>query len=193
MSEPFPDWPTPLKRFIDSAHLHALGQLTFVYNLLKEAFGYLFVRYYPTSREFAVNRYLGLNNRKRIHLLRELVQTSETDEAVKAAVLTAVVGFDICTNNRNILAHSMVESDADGALKLGKRKSKSSGEFVFYEMPLQTLRRAADETADYFAFVEDLEKFLSDREVVARDETMDWKPRRLPEIPPPPHRVKTIE
>jgi hypothetical protein len=79
MTEPFPDWPTPLKRFIDSAHLHALGQLTFVYNLLEEAFGYLFVRYYPTSREFAVNRYLNLNNRKRIHLLRELVQTSEND------------------------------------------------------------------------------------------------------------------
>lgn len=193
MSEPFPDWPTPLNRFIDSAHLHALGQLTLLYNLLEDAFGYLFVQYYPTSKEFAVNQYLDLNNHKRIHLLRELVQTSESDEAVKAAVLAAIVGFDICTGNRNILAHSMVKSDADGMLKLGKRKAKSSREFVSYEMPLRTLRRAADETADYFAFVEDLKEFLSDREILARDETMDWEPRPLPEILPSPHRIKTIE
>ena len=193
MSEPFPDWPTPLNRFIDSAHLHALGQLTFLYNLLEDAFGYLFVQYYPTSKQFAVNQYLDLNNHKRIHLLRELVQTSETDEAVKGAVLAAIVGFDICTNNRNILAHSMVESDAGGILKLGKRKSKSSRQFVSYEVPLRTLRRAADETADYFAFVEDLHNFFSDREAVARRETMDWEPRPLPEMPPTPHRIKTIE
>jgi hypothetical protein len=72
-------------------------------------------------------------------------------------------------------------------------KSKSSRQFVSYEVPLRTLRRVADETADYFAFVEDLKDFLSDREAVARRETMDWEPRPLPEIPPSPHRKKTIE
>jgi hypothetical protein len=189
-NDPFPDWPSLDSRFIDSAHLHALGQLTLVYNLLEEAFAFLFVRFLPTSKQFATGHYFELNNRKRVDLLAELVSSDEADEQVKKAVLAAIHGYDICTDNRNILAHSMIstEDHSGDFRRLIQRKSKSSRQFVSCDVPLSDLRRAADETSAYFLYVLDLDGCLLDRDHIRQGMTIA-SPRPLPEIPPRPRKL----
>jgi len=99
------EWPPEQYRLAPNDYLAALGQLTFVYNMLESMMRNIFIKYLPFAEDYARMLFHKLNNRDRIDLLSAFVKENEKDNDVSEAILYCINCFDICTENRNILMH----------------------------------------------------------------------------------------
>jgi len=59
----FDDWPSWQAQMGTVAQVHALGQITLMYNYLEEAMGFLFTMCMPTGQDFSISLFHKLNNR----------------------------------------------------------------------------------------------------------------------------------
>jgi hypothetical protein len=98
-------WPS--KQLGTVAQVHALGQITLVYNYLQEAFTLLFTLCMPTRSDFSEALFHKLNNRDRINLLYAVIDKNEMEEDVREALHYGLLCYDVCTENRNILMHTL--------------------------------------------------------------------------------------
>jgi hypothetical protein len=186
------DWPSEGGRITDDAHIHALGQMTLLYNYLEETLAWIFIELFPAKKDFAEKLFHDANNRQRVDILREIVLHSEEDVDVRDCILFALRAFDICTDNRNILSHSVLVDTSEPQLsriRLSKRRSKKLRELVDFDIPLSDLRGVADDIGRIFVFMILLLDFLTDRKDVRRGERMAEENNLLPEKPSQPRKL----
>jgi hypothetical protein len=189
-------WPNSFNRVANAAQIHALGQVTLVYNYLEEAVGRVFIEAMPTNQAFSEQLYHKLNNRDRIDLLTAVTQASDRDADVKEAILHLLNCHDICSENRNILMHAIIDSvDAD-IVTAFKKASRDPTREIQFRLPLADLRLVADEMSLMFVYAMRIQNCIISR---AKDQptgpmpehiqrTMDWL-GTTPEKPPKPRRL----
>jgi hypothetical protein len=201
-------WPSERARLATIAQLHALGQISLLYNYLEDTCGLLFGQYMPTDGKFSKALFERLNNRERVDLLSAVASKNEKEQEVKDAVLHFLLCYDICTTNRNILAHVRKEGAAANIIKFSKPASNDPTRKIHFDLPLTTLRLVADQIGDAFNFGMDLAFWLSRREnpldqmrelMVEPYRSQPWpgplpdkpqKPQMLtPSLPPTTHKV----
>lgn len=190
-------WPDETRWLASAEFTHALGNLTLAYNFLEEAIGMLFSTYMPIDKSAAEALYHKLNNRERIDLLTALLGQNEKRPDVQTSVLHLVACYDICTENRNILMHSITTApDAQGMFRLGKRARNDPKRTTEFQVDTTKIRQIADETSDIFDAAVMLHLWLHNGGP-NRDANvsivMGWPeppaPVPLPPIPPKPRKL----
>ncbi len=101
------EWPAPEHQLAPNDYLAALGQATFVYNMLESMMSNVFVCCAPLKAEDAKALFHKINNRDRVDLLSNFVAHNENNAQVKNIILHCIDYYDICTENRNILMHAI--------------------------------------------------------------------------------------
>jgi hypothetical protein len=197
-------WPSRTYRIANVAEVHAFGQVTLAYNFLEETVGMIFAHYLPTEKTFSEAIFHKLNNPDRMLLLSELIERNESDPAVTTALSHFLRCYDICNENRNILAHAIIEARAHrlpNFIPVSKRSKDAKVGRVFFHFSLSDLRGIADSIAEVFNYGTRLRIWLAYRSD-PKPETaklMVWpappqrpplpekpqKPRKLPPFPPP--------
>jgi hypothetical protein len=148
MSDSEKEWPAPENQLAPNDYLAALGQATFVYNMLESMMGSVFVACAPVETEAARALFHKLNNRDRVDLLTDFVNHNEKDAAVKRIILSCINYYDICTENRNILMHAIYFNPnlkPDQSPLLVKKAKNDYKREVHYDVPLHELRKVADD------------------------------------------------
>lgn len=165
-------WPSDYARMATVAQTHALGQITLIYNVLEEQFSRVFKRCLPTKEEFSERLFHNLNSRDRLDLLTAIIENSSRDKEAKAAILHLLLCYDICTENRNIIMHSVgFNSSEDDLLHLSKKASKDPSRDIKFRVPLSDLRMIADDMEEAYRFALRLEFWL-----ITQDDP--WPPHR---------------
>jgi len=144
-------WPSEKYTIADHAHVHAIGQISLIFNLLEDAFCGLFELIFPAGDHYSEHIAAELSNRERVDMLKALVEHSENDPALSALLLDAVRFYDICTDNRNIIMHSMARDSSSEVIRLYKKANRSK-KTNHYELPISELRAVADEMAAIYIF-----------------------------------------
>jgi hypothetical protein len=199
MSDSEKEWPVPENQLAPNDYLAALGQATFVYNMLESMMGSVFVACAPVEAEAARALFHKLNNRDRVDLLTDFVNHNEKDAAVKRIILSCINYYDICTENRNILMHAIYFNPnlkPDQSPLLVKKAKNDYKREVHYDVPLHELRKVADDMVNSFRLAIELNGFLARRRflnsLAATNPATGYPkigPNPLPEKPPKPHRL----
>ena len=189
-------WPPQGHRIASSEHLKALGEITLAYNYFEETIGLLFTRTMPTEEAFSARLYQRMNNRDRIDLLSAIVSAASIDEEIKDGLKYVILCYDICTDNRNILSHAILESSDADIIELSKKAARDPTRLTQFKVPLEDLRRFAEDTGNCFTYALRLSLTISARAAPqdARGSIPDWhfslpskpqKPSKLtPHLPP---------
>jgi hypothetical protein len=82
-------WPTERNQMGTVAQIHAIGQISLMYNMLQEGMELFFRLCMPTDRDFSVRLFHALNNRNRIDLVSAVIKSNEREEPVREALLNA--------------------------------------------------------------------------------------------------------
>jgi hypothetical protein len=181
------DWPAKDSRLADAAHVHAIGQFSLMYNYLEQIFGLVFQCSFPANGDYSEALFQKLNNRERCDMLEALVRFGEANAALRQLIFDAIRYFGICTENRNIVMHAIAEADAvAGIFRISKKAKNEAGRINFYEVPLETLRRIADDTTATFTLWSKLLYWLRARQ-------MGERLRSLPDIPPQPYTLSPLQ
>jgi hypothetical protein len=99
-------------------YLHALGVIASVFNQLEFRFRSLFSIYVQSSDGSAYDLFARKSNQERQKLMAEALPTSLHPQEIKDRVAHFLTGYRVCTDNRNILMHSLtafvwLDSDAE--------------------------------------------------------------------------------
>jgi hypothetical protein len=129
-----------------SDHLHALGVVAANYNSL-EGILYSIFSFYFRDQERAGILFSQLRNNIRLDTLRAVAEGYESDPKVLEAVLYFSKCFHICSDNRNLLMHSIVDmvEIGDTILSLLKGAKNAPRDYKNLRFDAPTLRRTADE------------------------------------------------
>lgn len=146
--------------------VHAYGVVAPAYNRLEDFLIFLFDIYFPNP--WGVDNGPGvvcarmLNNRQRVDLLKVFVQHEVCDQEIKARTLEALAVFEICTENRNILAHGRRDAAGFHADLFTIRKMASSNPLkeIYFDIPLSDLRDTANDMIVALDFFFSLCKFM---------------------------------
>ena len=176
------EWPPASRRIADSEHLKAIGLFSLSFNYAEDVLRDIFIDTFPASEKYASRLFNELNNRKRIDMARELVIHGSYEERAKETILAALLQFDICTDNRNIVMHATNDIDSSSeVLRLAKRSRNNPDELNDYEIPLPLIRRVAEESGGVFIFLVEILTYLRSQK--------NGSPKPLPGIPPRPYRL----
>jgi hypothetical protein len=172
-----------------------------MYNFLEDTIGMVFTCCMPTNAQFAENLFHKTNNRERMNLLAAVVEQNEQNPAAKDALLHLIRCFDICTENRNVLAHVIVDAahSATNAFPLSKKARNDPTRTIRFQVNVSELRQMADETTATFDYGTRLLFWLMQRSKpdlnLAR--SMGWPappaPAPLPSKSPKPHRLTMFQ
>jgi len=179
-------WPSEKYELAPPNYLVALGQATFVYNMLVSIMSQLFVRVAPLESEYALRLFHSLNNRERVDLFSGFVHKNEKDQIVADALLYCILCYNICTENRNILMHSTYFEINDGETRLVKRASNDPKREIHFDIPLLELRNVADQIADIFIYAREIYGVIFHRDRLAQISPGIPESSALPEKPPKP-------
>lgn len=141
---PIEDW-LPSETLVGTPdQVYAYGIIALTYNKLEDAMVELFTAYLPISEEAGLRFAAKLTNNERLGLLLELVEEREESAEVKDRVQHAVKIFNICAENRNILAHGVRDNDVYHEKLFVIRKWASGGKRLsYYDISLDDLRKVA--------------------------------------------------
>lgn len=146
-------WPGDEYRMIPDEYAHALGVLINYHNNAQSALELLLDVLLKNAEGVrnVINHHL--NNSVRLDLLRELAKEQSSGEAEH--ILHAVKCFDVCTENRNILMHAMIREPMapHEGYTARKKHSAKPGVEVSFDLPIETLGKAAENTAAAHSFI----------------------------------------
>lgn len=100
------DQPWPPYRVGNAEHIHALGVIASLFNLLEFNFRQLFKLCLGLPPSLGYTLFAKINNELRLELARRAVDRSSYPDSIKEHVRHFLAGFRACTENRNILMHS---------------------------------------------------------------------------------------
>lgn len=141
----------------------------------------LLIQRLPMAREVAAPLVQNLNNRERADWLRGLAAADERDPAVTELYAHAILCFDICVDNRNMLIHALYEgTDAVTAkMKLTKKARNDPLREIKFQVSLEELRKAAVEMGNTVNFMIELYGYMRAR----RSRDQYGVPAILPPLP----------
>lgn len=145
-------WPAPFARMATVSQIHALGQITLAYNILEDTFERVFNEMLPANPEFSKRFFHALNNRNRIDLLAAIISESSFGNVAKDALGHFVRAFDILTEDRNIIMHSVGFSTEANIIELLKKTSHNPAKIAQFLVPDADLRKIADQIIEYVLF-----------------------------------------
>ena len=174
------------------AQLHAMGQISLVYNEIEEWFSFLFEDLFPAERDFAAKLFHHSNNRDRVDLLTAVVDKNEPDDDIRDCVLWALQCFDICTANRNVLMHARSEHEhRSSTMRLSERHRNDPNRTKQYPLKLRNLREVADDMGALLDFMVHLHAHIHDLRPPP-NAILGPCPEPLPDKPPKPRRLKPV-
>jgi hypothetical protein len=88
-------------------YLHALGVIASVFNQLEFRFRSLFSIYVQSPDGNPYDLFARKNNQERQRLMAEALPNSLHPQQIKDCVAYFLTGYRVCTDNRNILMHSL--------------------------------------------------------------------------------------
>jgi hypothetical protein len=92
----------PPYRIGNADHLHALGAIAMAYNLLEFRMRELFALY-----SIGDDRFTKSNNFERLGMIRDAIDETTHPEVIKNDVRYFLDAYQTCTENRNVLMHSV--------------------------------------------------------------------------------------
>jgi hypothetical protein len=174
------------------AQLHAMGQISLVYNEIEDWFSFLFEQLFPTEPDFAARLFHRSNNKDRVDVLKAIVSKSEPDHDIRDRALWALECFDICTTNRNVLAHARSEYEhRSSTMRLVKKSRADHNRTNYYPLKLKQLRDIADEMGAVLDFMVHLHEHIHDLRPPP-NAILGPMPEPLPDKPPKPRRLDPI-
>jgi hypothetical protein len=184
-------WPSDNDRIASDEYLIAFGQVTLLYNLLRDTMERLFADCAPLEKEYANRIFHQLNNRDMIDLFSAFVRANEKDDRVKDVLQECILHYDICTENRNILMHVISDgiSEATGIERFTKRASKNPARDVEFHVPLADLMLVADQIGQTVSFSWSIGGFLHYRGASPAIKEIVVLPPPLPGKPPKPRKL----
>ena len=183
---PLPDWPMAEYFHATPAHLHAFGAITLDYNEIERAFGSLFKSLTPLDGNIGEAIYSRLTNKERADVMRLVTLRYAADQDLADAINHAILCFNICTENRNILMH-LVHDRIDEQLNIHASKKSSAHKDAFYEISLTKVRQIAEDMHATLTYVVDLLMFVVRRLGDPDGENLDFLgPNTLPKRPAQP-------
>jgi hypothetical protein len=102
-----PDKAWPPYRVGNPEHIHALGVIASVFNLLEFNFRQLFNLYLRLPSSIAYALFAKISNEMRLDLANRALDYSPHPNSIKDHVRHFLAGFRACAENRNILMHSV--------------------------------------------------------------------------------------
>jgi hypothetical protein len=184
-----PAWPHKEHRTGSDAQLHAMGQISLIYNELEEWLSFLFEQLFPASLSASKSPYNRLNNRDRVDLLTETVEANEEDKILRDHILWALRCFDICNANRNTLLHARSEYYRNAkTFRLLKQARDDPTVDQEYPLRLSELRSVADDMARTLDFMVYLHAHIHDLRPPP-NAILGPEPEPLPRKPPEPKRL----
>ena len=169
LSMPQDDWPP--YRVGNKEHMHALGVIASVFNLLEFRFRALFQLYLEMPFLIAATLFGKISNVERLQLIDLAVTRSSHPETIKADVRYFLAGYRNCNDNRNILMHSMamfvwfdpnaercpvVSPKQPDAIAFQKSKRDDSHKINIYRPTITELREVADALKSFETYGDDL-------------------------------------
>jgi hypothetical protein len=119
----------------------------------------------PHAREFL---FANLNNRARVDLIMRLVAAGEPSEDGREAVLFALRCFDICVENRNVLAHSAYEENTPDGHVFQKQPTATTPRAWRFRLTFEDLEAAHRSTERTMIYVVTLWASLKERRRMKR-------------------------
>jgi hypothetical protein len=158
-------WPRKEARLASVNYVHAIGQAALGYNLAEQVFEQIFCLIVPLSINNAQRWFHSLNNRDRIDLVCSLSRNNEHNKKVRESILFAMHYYDVCTENRNIILHSVGYGSRKKpiGLKLTKVASKDPTRIIEFHLSLSEIRLVADQMYEGFLYMWRLYGFLEGR------------------------------
>jgi hypothetical protein len=182
-------WPDKEHRTGSDAQLHAMGQVSLIYNEIEQWLSFLFEQLFPAHLSASTSLYKRLNNRDRIDLFKATVELNEGDEILRDRILWALRCFDICNANRNTLMHARSEYDRNAkTFRLLKQARKDPTVDQEYPLRLSELRSVADDMARTLDFLVSLHGHIHDLRPPP-NAILGSEPEALPRKPPEPKRL----
>jgi len=156
-------------------HMQALGVLIAEFNSLELSFFLIFWHYFNDTRTQAAQIIFGrLNNQHRLELTKHYVDSLEIAPAVKEKLSAFFKAYEICTENRNFLAHSQLHSpEASSDLKsllserqitLKKPPKNDPAKINYTQLSKTELRKISEDIQSTDRFGIDLFLFLRARQ-----------------------------
>jgi hypothetical protein len=193
------NWPPREHNVGSVAHVHAFGQMALTSAMLEELICMLLIQRLPMFPDDATSRVHGLNNRERVEWLRAIISAKEPDATVADLFLHAIRCFDICTENRNMLVHALYEGTdwIAWAIKLSKRVRNNPLRQIKFQVPIEQLRKMAEDMGETVNFMLDLWNCVRTRKAIEEHDPdlpplppLTWpdkpiQPDRLTTPPPP--------
>lgn len=138
------DWlPKDVKLPAPGAYLEALGAFVLWFNELEMVLYGFFQRYIEplSARDYL---FAELHNRARVDLITQYVETHHDADFI-AAAKHALRCFDICCENRNLIAHAFAEEILTGSDQVAflKRLKEPRGLLGWYDFTLEEVRATA--------------------------------------------------
>ena len=180
--------------FGSAEHLHALGAIAAMYNLLEDQLWWLLRDYLCVNETVAAHTFISMSNNTRLDIARRAVKEIETDSDAIAGYLHFLIGYDICAENRNYLMHSTADQNFEDIeiYNFLKRSRRNPLEYVDYPIRVGDLREVADVTQTYWLYGSALRTwFRKSRDAQPQDRDASW-PSTLPEKPLLPRKLSLI-
>jgi hypothetical protein len=198
-------WPEPKYRIAQKEHLHAIGVLVLNYNAFESALFDIFVHHldrHDVPQRLAKKLYFEMQERKRLDFVKVIFSAYERNPHVKVALTKLLKYFEWCADTRNRLVHAKYSPPLFGVennkLYLAKRVSQRSLKLHYMQPSLRVLRNAADHIRVGLDCCVSLHFHLKLRDTPQEERSLalrasalgDPSPPPLPEIPPPPKKLR---
>lgn len=140
------NWPGSLDLPGPSALLEAVGAFALLYNRLEVGL-YSFLSFYLADKpETAMQIWISLHNRERVDLIKTMAAEYDDEDAVEV-VGHAMLHFDLCCENRNLLLHAIPFQQDEQSVVLIKTTSKLPKQMSAYLFTLEETRAAVLDAA----------------------------------------------
>lgn len=166
-------------------HAHAVGVLALYYTRLEMSIFAFFQLYAPGSPEAQSYLFSSLTNAQRRGFIRAIAAANEPEE-VAEAISYAMLCFDICSENRNLLMHSAPAWSQVGELVMGKIRPTEPHMMTMYNFSLADLRAAANSVDEVELYCLDLNRYLRNAQ---KFNALSDLPPELPRRPQQPRKL----